>query len=300
MDETRRPPHGRVVVGVDGSQSAGLALDRAVEEAVRRAVPLEIVHGEPWTRYFEARPQYGAPSADDARALVEAAVGLARHLAPDLVVFGSPTPEDAASALVRRGREAALTVVGTRGHGGFTGLLLGSVSLRVAAHTAGPLLVVRGELPPRHNRVRHDTVLVGVESEADQDAAALAFAEAAARRAKLTVLRAWAFRHLTPYGGPLIPTSPVREDIARRSAAEAEAAERVVALLREKYPLVRTRVRTVHGGAAGALVEASRAADVVVIAVHRRGGPLALRLGPVTHALLHHAHCPVLLVPVEG
>jgi nucleotide-binding universal stress UspA family protein len=73
--------------------------------------------------------------------------------------------------------------------------------------------------------------------------------------------------------------------------------EQVVAALREKYPQVRTHIRTVRGSAASILVEASRAADVVVAAAHRRQSPLALRLSPVDHALLHHAHCPVALVP---
>jgi nucleotide-binding universal stress UspA family protein len=288
------PSRGHVVVGVDGSESAAPALDLAVDEARRRGVPLEIVHGRPWTHTVG----HGAPEAEDARALVDSAAALARHLAPGLEVCGTPTDEDAAAALVRRSRDAALTVVGTRGHGGFTGLLVGSVSLRVAAHTAGALLVVRGDLPPRHNRIRHDTVLVGVESEADADAVAVAFDLAAGRGARLTALHAWTY-HRPPPGGPLIPTSPGREDVARQAATEAEAAQEVVAPLLQKHPQVRTRVRTVRGGASGVLVEASRAADVVVVAAHRHRGPLPLRLGPVTHALLHHAHCPVLLVPHE-
>jgi nucleotide-binding universal stress UspA family protein len=72
--DTCRSPHGRVVVGVDGSESAALALDRAVQEARRRQVPLEIVHGEPWSRHSQSGPQYAArqrrPTADDARALL--------------------------------------------------------------------------------------------------------------------------------------------------------------------------------------------------------------------------------------
>lgn len=288
---------GHVVVGVDGSESAALALDQAVDEARRRGVALEVLHGEPWTRYFDNAPQYAAPTADDARALVDSAAALAAQLAPDVPVLGTSTAEDAATALVRRSAEAALTVIGTRGHGGFAGLLVGSVSLRVAAYAMGPLLVVRGDLPPRHNRIRHDTVLVGVQAEADHEALAAAFEEAAARRARLTALHAWTYRRPPP-GSPLLPASPKREDIARRAAAEAESAQQAVAAMQEKYAQVRVRVRTVRGGASAALVEASRAADLVVIAAHRRRGPMALRLGPVTHALLHHAHCPVLLVPV--
>jgi nucleotide-binding universal stress UspA family protein len=285
-----------VVVGVDGSRNAEPALDQAVDEARRRAVPLEIVHGLPWGRR-RGGEQDAAPSPDEARALVESAAARATARDPELTVLAAPVAEDAAAALVRRSRNAVLTVVGTRGHGGFAGLLLGSVSLRVAAHTLGPLLVVRGDLPPEHNRVPHDTVLLGVEGEADRDAAVFAFEEAALRRAKVTALHAWSYRHFTPPGDPLLPTGPARVDIARLARFEAAVPERFLAGFRDQYPQVRTHVMTVRARAARALVDASAAADLVVTAAHRRSGPLPLRLGPVNHALLHHAHCPVALVP---
>jgi nucleotide-binding universal stress UspA family protein len=300
MDADAAGPRGHVVVGVDGSRHAELALERAAAEARRLGVPLEVVHGRPWA----ALPQTGAepaahtPSREDARALAEAAAGRARRLAPPLEVLASAVDEDAPDALVRLSHRAALTVVGSRGLGGFTGLLLGSVGLRVAAHTAGPLMVVRGDPQPERDRARYDTVVLGVESDADADAVGLAFREAAARGARLVALHAWVYRHLAPPGEPLVPTSPRREDVARVARAETAAAERVLDPFRSRYPQVRAQVRAVNGGAAHALVEASETADVVVVAVHRGRGQLAMRLGPVVHSLLHHSHCPVLVVPV--
>lgn len=293
-------PQGHVVVGVDGSRSAEQALEQAVLEARRRSVPLEVLHGRPWAhRPDTAAPhRLGTPTRQDAHDLAESAAARARELDPELTVLATPTEENAEQALVRLSGRAALTVVGSRGLGGFTGLLLGSVSLRVAAHTAGPLLVVRGEPAAERPAAGRGTVLVGVESDADGDAVTLAFEEAAARGAPLTALHAWTYRHFTPPGEPLVPTSPMGEDIARVSRRETAAAEHLVAPFREKYPRVRAQVRTVCGGAAHALVEASETADVAVVAVHRGRGPLAMRLSPVVHSLLHHSHCPVLLVPV--
>jgi nucleotide-binding universal stress UspA family protein len=72
-----------------------------------------------------------------------------------------------------------------------------------------------------------------------------------------------------------------------------------VARLREEYPAVEVDTAAVRGGPAHILRDATFAADLVVLAAHRRQGSLGLQLGPVTHALLHHAHCPVVLVPVE-
>lgn len=301
-------PRGHVVVGVDGSQAADRALDEAVEEARRREVPLEIVHGWPWqdqagagtgTARWGELPTYYVPTLEDAETVLAAAVARVRATAPDLTVTTTPVAEEAAAALVRRGRDAALTVVGTRGLGGFAGLLLGSVSLRTAAHAHGPLLVVRGDVDPARKALGNGTVLLGVESDDDVDAAAFAFEEAARRDATLSVLHAWTYRQLAPVGLAPVPTDRMQEALAQRSRAEAAVPGQVVAELREKYPQVRVRTDAVRGGPAHTLMEATRSAGIVVIAAHRRRGRMGLQLGPVTHALLHHAHCPVALIPVE-
>ncbi|GAA0425008.1 universal stress protein [Streptomyces luteireticuli] len=282
--------HGRVLVGFDGSARALPALYRAADEAVRRGAALEILCGWPWGRHQPPEPAMarGVPSAHDvSRAALERAVVRVRALAGGLSVVPTLTTEPAARALVRFGRTAALTVVGTRGHGGFDELLVGSVVLRVAAHSTGPLLVVRG---PSADEWR--CVLVGLESEADLGALRFGFEEAARRGATLRVLHAW--HHPAAPG----PRAPLGQDGVRLLTRAAEAVPAyAVAALRPEYPGVAVTTEAVCRGAGHALTEASRTADVVIVAAHRRTGRLGLRLGPVTHALLHHAHCPVVLVP---
>ncbi|MFE1841070.1 universal stress protein [Streptomyces sviceus] len=279
-------PHNRVVVGVDGSASSLRALDHAVDAARRHGARLEIVYGWPRDGHDGSAP----PDAADT--VAESIADQARRLAPELDVVTSSVAEDAADALVRRGRDARLTVVGTRGHGGFAGLLLGSVSLRLAAHSESPLLVVRGDQDVARTALGHDRVLLGLESDADTAAAAVAFEEAALRKARLRVLHAWSLRRPTP-------TEETRDDFARRARTEEAVPGFAVARLRDEHPDVAVDVDSVHGAPARTLVEESVTADLVVIAAHRRKGRLGLQLGPVTHALLHHAHCPVLLVPVD-
>ncbi|MGK5497798.1 universal stress protein [Streptomyces sp. URMC 125] len=302
---------GHVAVGVDGSRRSGIALEEAVAQARRRGLPLEVVHGRPWSALPEdgglgweggagiaaEGPVAHTRSRDEARRLAEAAAGRARGLAPGLEVRASAVDGDAADVLVELSRRAALTVVGSRGLGGFRGLLLGSVSLRAAAHVEGPLLVVRGELPPEHERVPRGTVLLGLEGEDDRAAAEAAFEEAAVRDAALTALHAWVYHHLAPPGEPLVPTGPPRRDIARIGRSEEMMAGWVLEPFRERYPQVPVRVEVVSGAAAHLLVEASEEADVLVVSAHRGRGRLAMRLGPVVHSLLHHARCPVLVVP---
>jgi nucleotide-binding universal stress UspA family protein len=287
-----------VVVGVDGSDHSLRALDRAVGEAVLRGAPLEVLCGAPAHRIVVSDGAADGAGEEHRRALrrqsrliAESAAERARESAPGLEVEPAATDESAVAALLRAGRRAALTVVGTRGHGGFTGLLLGSVSLRTAAHIEGPLMVVRGD----NDRPRH-TVVVGVEHPADTGAARYGFEEAERRAAALLVLHAW---ELPVYPGVMVPPpTRVLEEIAEEQARYEESVPlEAVTGLREAHPNVDARVETVYAGPGHALVEASASADLVVLAAHRRHRRFGAHLGPVTHAVLHHAHCPVVLVP---
>ncbi|MFE7276085.1 universal stress protein, partial [Streptomyces sp. NPDC057623] len=120
-----------VVVGVDGSLNAVRALDWASSEAVRRGAELRVVHA--------------VPDLDEAGPVLASAAARVGERHPRLPVMTRAVTGSAVGALVREGDGAELTVVGTRGHGGVAGLLAGSVSLRLAAHAHGPLLVVRGD-----------------------------------------------------------------------------------------------------------------------------------------------------------
>jgi nucleotide-binding universal stress UspA family protein len=119
-----------VVVGVDGSPASTLALERAAGEAARRGLPLTVVH---------------AAEADTSRAeeMLAQTAGAARAAHPDLTVETRVLPHtDAAAGLVDASKDAAMVVVGSRGRGGFAGLLLGSVSQTLVHHSQCPVLVI--------------------------------------------------------------------------------------------------------------------------------------------------------------
>ncbi|MBQ0988207.1 universal stress protein [Streptomyces sp. F63] len=162
-----------VVVGVDGSPASLRALDMAAREAEHCGALLEIVHA--------------VPALDQAGPVLESAVRRVMERHPGLPVTGTPVVGDPAKALVRRGRNAVLTVVGHRGHGGAAGLLLGSVSLRVAAGAHGPLLVVRGSRLPDERRPERRGVLLGADEATDAEAAVYAFREAERRGTALRI-----------------------------------------------------------------------------------------------------------------
>lgn len=269
-----------VVVGVDGTLTAVRALDWAAQEAVRRRAALRIVHA--------------VPDRDEAGPVLASAAARVRAHHPGLPVETASPVGGAVEALMRESDGAALTVVGNRGLGGFTGLLFGSVSGRLAAHLRSPLLVVRGD----HRCDDGREVLLGLASDADADAAVYAFEEAERRGARLRVLHSWSHRHVTPeMPSPVPATSPGQRELARRDAMEEAVPRFTLATLGEQHPGVEVEAHSVPTGPAHALLEATLEAGVVVIGVHRHADRPGPHLRPVVHTLLHRSHCPVVLVP---
>ncbi|MGX1372490.1 nucleotide-binding universal stress UspA family protein [Streptomyces canus] len=263
----------RVVVGVDGSLIAVRALDWAAEEAVRRGAALHIV--------------YAVPDRDEAQPVLASAEARIHERYPELPCTTAFAEGGAARALTRESEGADLTVVGTRGLGRLTGALFGSVSLRLAAHTHGPLLVVRGD----HRCDGGREVLLGLESDSDADAAAYAFQEAERRGVRLRVLHAWTHRHTTPeLPSPVTGANPGQE----QAVPHFDVAE-----LRRRYDGIGVESLTVRTDPAQAMLEATREAALVVVGAHRHGHGAEPRLGPIGHTLLHRSHCPVVVVPTR-
>ncbi|MBB1246001.1 universal stress protein [Streptomyces durbertensis] len=270
-----------VVVGFDNSDCALRAVDRAAEEAALRETGLEILTGWPWELVMPPASMGNAESEKVVREHLDKVIKRVHERYPQMTVEPALSWERAADALISRSGEAALTVVGTRGHGGFVGLLVGSVSLRAAAHTEGPLLVVGP-----HEERDHGRVLLGLKSVLDDHALEFAFEEAARRNAELRVVHAWQF-------------SPFPDDV-HKNTAEATHIKEAVARLRDRFPQVKAEVASVEAPAARELLEQSAEADIVVLAAHRRKRRFGLQLGAVSHALLHHAQCPVAIIPAAA
>lgn len=275
------PP--RVVVGVDGSVRSFGALDAAAAEARLRTASLEVITcvDDP----EEAGPVLRAAATRVAR----------RH--PGLSVTTAPAVGDPAHVLAERGSDAALTVVGSRDTNGIAGLLLHSVSRRLAARTVAPLLVVRGAgtLPlSRHRRL--GGLLLGLESDADADVALFAFEEAELRGARLDVLHAWTYRQ-APLDIRGDRPGPVHDSIEQQARTRVALTGGLLLPLRQTSPHLAVNSRMVRATACDALIAATAEADMVVIGTHRQRGRTGAELSPVTLALLRHAHCPVAIVP---
>ncbi|MFE2100849.1 universal stress protein [Streptomyces sp. NPDC059468] len=284
-----------LVVGVDGSDSCLLAVDWAVDEAVRHGLPLRLVHASLWERYEGGLPSLGQERPSErvlAEHIVASAADRAERRNPDVKVTTDIVPEDAAAALVRDGNDAFALVTGSRGRGQLKGMLLGSVGLAVAARAQCPVVVVRGDRAGLAGT--HERILLGLgEADTSAEAVRFAFREAEVRGCVLDVVRAWR-RPAYDRSGDRLPAAAPTDDYEERASALMDALlEAAIA----EHPHVRTRRATLEGPAGKMLVDRSAAADLVVIGARRRTGHFGLQLGRVGHTLLHHALCPVAVVP---
>jgi nucleotide-binding universal stress UspA family protein len=265
----RETQHERpVLVGVDGSDESDAALDWAAGEAVARRCSLRVVHAFIWpllTQVPLGPSPYGPPEGGlraAAERIVDDAVRRAAAGSPGLAVDGELVTGSAGTVMLSESASAQLVVVGSRGLGGFAGLLLGSVSGHLAAHAPCPVVVLRpahalrgggGGVPA--------TCVVGVD---DPDAA-----------------------------------DPVLEfpvDVTATAAAMHRHLNDAVAAWQLKYPTVRAETQVVSGSPGRVLSEMSRRALLLVVGSHGTGGFRGMLLGSVSRQALHHAAAPVAIV----
>ncbi|MFD8217880.1 universal stress protein [Streptomyces sp. NPDC059697] len=282
---------GSIVAGADGSETGALAVRWAAVEAAARGTDLHIVHATALDAPGGHRPDYAARLVLEAgQDILDEAVVLAAGQVPDLEVTSTLSRDSAARALLGEAGANGMIVVGSRGLGGFAALLLGSVGLRVAARATVPLVVVRGALEP----VLTGVVVAAVRDERDLDAVRFA-AEAAGRRK--ASLRVWSAYTFYQYAGSMVP---MLDDFTEIAEEQASATARLVGPLRDEFPALTVTVDVLRApSVAGALVDATAHADLLVIGARRPAHRIGAPLGHVAHAVLHHAHCPVVMVPGE-
>jgi len=279
-----------IVVGVDGSTESDAALRWAAHEAQRHGARLTVLHAhDPVQHAYDTALEevYERGLVHIAKVIADNAVTEVRSLEPTVPVHGETTSGGAAATLIRASGACAMVVVGSRGHGGFAGLLLGSVSQHVATHAAGPVVVVRAQ-PGQAD----GPVVVGVdESDGTGHALDVAFEEAALRDAGIVVLHAY-LPDVRTWGLDLLPEV---EDEQVRRTIELDRLNDIVEPWRKRFPAVDVEVAAVDGQAAARLIDASATARLMVVGSRGRGGFTGLLLGSVGLQLLHHAGCPVLI-----
>ncbi|KAA5825497.1 universal stress protein [Saccharopolyspora hirsuta] len=286
-----------VVVGIDGSSSALDAARWAAAEAARRRTWLKIVFADVFALvYLPELPTIPLPEtysnamARQARIWLDRAEQEARSAATDVEVRTTCRTGSAAPVLIDESRRAQLVVVGSRGLGGYTGLIVGSVAVALCAHGHCPVAVVRQ--PPTEVDPAAP-VVVGVDGRGDQDPVLrTAFDAAAVRRAMLIAVHAW-----HEVGSQRAWKGFRAQDQADAVQAEEERfLAETMAGWADKYQDVAVRHVVVHDQPARALLDHANRAQLVVVGSRGRGGFAGLLLGSTSQQLVHHAPCPVLVV----
>ncbi|WP_405631977.1 universal stress protein [Streptomyces sp. NBC_00016] len=284
-----------ITAGVDGTDESLAALAWAAREAVRRDLELRVVHA------WRFQPNAAADVADrDAqerwvRDSVREAVATVAERHPALSVTTDVQEGSPVETLVAAAADAELLVLGSRGHGAVVGFLLGSVGQQVIAEAARPVVLVRAGDKPSSEVAGHE-IVVGQHGEPEDSAPALRFAfeTAAARGAGVRAVRAWTLPPVFAYSPGSLKLA---DDAGGLEPYEKKALAAALEPWRERFPDVPVVEHVEMGSAGQVLLSVSGRAQLMVVGRRAHRTAVGARIGSVAHGVLHHADCPVAVVP---
>jgi nucleotide-binding universal stress UspA family protein len=288
---------GRIVVGIDGSQQSGNALEWAVERARLGGEQLELLNAYTLVPELNVYGFSGAPSqpvdwyVDFSGQLLEAAATRVRELAPALTCKLTSQLGHPAYLLAEASEAADAVVVGRRGLGSVASTLMGSVSNRLTSQAKCPLVVVGEEKRPTTG-----PIVVGIDgSEFGVRALRYALAEAAVHQTAVRAVAAYELLH------PALRDDP--ELVARMQAdVERETADTIAHALDEVKDTDTASVSVepvaVQGPAAEAILDHAKDARLIVVGTHGKGLVRRILLGSVSRRVLNDADRPVAVVDV--
>ena len=283
----------RIVVGIDGSALSKAALRWALAEALRRAATVEVVHAwSPPTIAFTpyastAVPVVGAEDVEAAaaRAMTRTMAEVA-DVAEGVDVTTSIERGNAAEVLATKAKGASMLVVGSHGHGGFAGMLLGSTSTQLLHHAPGPVVVVNSSTLQPSGRI-----VVGVDGSAPSiEALRWALEEARLRRVGVDVVHGWQYPGVLFFGETMVIAA---DDVAEGAA---DVLQQTMAAVADEVGDLDVRTFVERGHPVGVLAEHAKDAALVVVGSRGRGGFTGLLLGSVSSEVVHHAPCPAVVV----
>lgn len=284
----------RVVIGTDGSRQAQAAIQWGAAWAQQRKLPVTLLSGFPPLMTFGEPMFLLTPDVTDT---LQEARDKEMNAAKEALQIQFPDLEIEAAAvmnsngsdiLVEASRDAALVVLGTRGRGRLSSVLMGSVANAVVQHAHGPVVLV----PYPDTPVTGD-IVVGVDPEVADDAP-LRFAFEAAQRAssRLVAVAVWE---------PDVQkaTSPDATDYVASPDFLQETQvllDRRLQPFRAEFPDVTVDTKVVHGDAADTLIDMSKSASLMVVGPRGRGGFEGLLLGSTSRKVAQKADCPVAVI----
>lgn len=277
---------GDVAVGVDGSAESFAAVDWAAGEAAGRDGRLRLVSATRWEKHPNVvMPSYAAE--DWGRSWLEEAEQRVLRRHPQVVVTFREDEDAPVKVLLAAAEGASLLVLGSRALSEAGSFLLGSVGLASVAQAEVPVVLVR---PGEGRAGAQGEIVLGMDARRPSDELLeFAFGEAVRRSAELRIVHTWHFPAAYRRGA---------DEEGRGVHQEAEGAlSEAVEPWRRRFPRVPVTTEVVRGRAAAHLVSSGDGAALLVVGRRREKGRAGHHVGAVTHAVVHHAPCPVAVVP---
>ncbi|MCZ9309559.1 universal stress protein [Corynebacterium uberis] len=290
-----------IVVAVDGSNASKQAVRWAANTANKRDVPLRLATSYTMPQYLYAEGMVPPQELfddlqDDAMEKIEEAKTVAREIAPELKIGHTIAEGSPIDMLLEMSKESTMIVMGSRGLGGLSGMVMGSVSAAVVSHASCPVVVVR-EDNLVDETTKYGPIVVGVDgSEVSEKATEIAFAEADVRDAELVAVHTWMDMQVQASLAGLSAAQQQWEEVEQQQAELL--AERLEPLIAQ-HPDVDVKKVITRDRPVRALVEAADGAQLLVVGSHGRGGFKGMLLGSTSRALLQSAPCPMMVVRPE-
>nr|VDG61837.1 universal stress protein family protein [Streptococcus thermophilus] len=288
-----------VAVAVDGGEPSNNAVRWAANTANKRGVPLRLASSYTMPQFLYAEgmvpPQelYDDLQNECLRKIADARE-IALDVAPDIKIGHTVAEGSPIDMLLDLSKESTMIVMGSRGLGGLSGMVLGSVSAAVVSHASCPVVVVRDD-----NAVTEETkygpVVVGVDgSEVSVKATQVAFEEAHARGAELIAVHTY-MDNSSPAAGAIVAEDQLQQVDQQR----AKKLEDALSSFASQFPEVKVRKVVTRDRPVRALVEQAHDAQLLITGSHGRGGFKGMLLGSTSRALLQAAPCPMMVVRPE-
>ncbi len=287
-----------VVVAVDGSDASKQAVRWAANTANKRGIPLRLASSYTMPQFLYAEGMVPPQELfDDLQAesleKIEEARAIAHEVAPDIKIGHTIAEGSPIDMLLEMSKSATMIVMGSRGLGGLSGMVMGSVSGAVVSHASCPVVVVREDSAVNED-TKYGPVVVGVDgSEVSQRATEFAFAEAQARGSELIAVHTWMDMQVQASLAGLAAAQQQWDDVERE---QTEMLIQRIKPLIDQYPDVPVKKIITRDRPVRALSEASEGAQLLVVGSHGRGGFKGMLLGSTSRALLQSAPCPMMVV----
>jgi nucleotide-binding universal stress UspA family protein len=288
--------HSPVVVGVDGSERNRSAVEWAANEAARTGADLvlsTVVEDDTPRRSPHSSPHLVSTVRQHAQAMLEGIAKEAGRTVPAEqvsieVVTGSPDAE-----LVSHFPTARMIVLGKRGLGAISRVLVGSTSLAVAGRAESAVAIIPDTwIPQGHDAL---PLVVGVDPyRAHDQLLHLAFRRAERLDVPLVAVHGWETPTAALMGG-----AAVDPGVAQWKAESEAEFDRVLEVWRKRFPSVHLEAMNSDLHPATAVLDAGEHAQLVILGRHSNSRFTGFAFGSVTRAVLHYAKCPVLVIPTD-